>query len=397
MYFGFLPPEINSGRMYAGSGAGPMLAAASAWDNLAAELHSTAAGYSSVIAGLTSEGWMGPASTTMAAAAAPYAAWMSATAAQAEQAAAQARAAVAAYETAYAATVPPPVVATNRTQLATLVATNILGQNTPAIAANWAHYYEMWAQDATAMYGYSWASQTANELTPFTAPPQTTNPAGMSTQAATVAQSAGNAAASHAQAVTSAMPSLSAAPQAVPDVASSGAVSSASSALTPQQALSYATLVPQNGSYLFSLANSLQSLGKAFGGAAPAAAAAVGAGGLTPMLSSAVSSGSAGLGGLGGAGSAMTAGLGQSGTIGALSVPQAWAAASPVTGGMGSTLGGASLVSATSSVGANPGGLLNGAPMLANAARAAGGGGQMAAMPRFDLRPTVIPMSPAAG
>jgi PPE-repeat protein len=30
--FGVLPPEINSGRMYAGAGSGPMLAAASAWD-----------------------------------------------------------------------------------------------------------------------------------------------------------------------------------------------------------------------------------------------------------------------------------------------------------------------------------------------------------------------------
>jgi PPE-repeat protein len=30
--FGVLPPEINSGRMDAGAGSGPMLAAASAWD-----------------------------------------------------------------------------------------------------------------------------------------------------------------------------------------------------------------------------------------------------------------------------------------------------------------------------------------------------------------------------
>lgn len=37
--------------MYAGSGGGPMLAAASAWDGLAAELHSAAAGYNSVLAG----------------------------------------------------------------------------------------------------------------------------------------------------------------------------------------------------------------------------------------------------------------------------------------------------------------------------------------------------------
>lgn len=42
MDFGAFPPEINSGRMYAGEGAGSMLAAASAWDGLAAQLHSAA-------------------------------------------------------------------------------------------------------------------------------------------------------------------------------------------------------------------------------------------------------------------------------------------------------------------------------------------------------------------
>ncbi len=36
-----------------------------------------------------------------------------------------------------------------------LVATNFLGKNTPAIAATEAHYGEMWAQDAAAMYAYA--------------------------------------------------------------------------------------------------------------------------------------------------------------------------------------------------------------------------------------------------
>lgn len=45
--FGALPPEINSGRMYAGPGSGPLLAAAAAWDALAAELYSAAASYGS--------------------------------------------------------------------------------------------------------------------------------------------------------------------------------------------------------------------------------------------------------------------------------------------------------------------------------------------------------------
>ncbi|MCV7309030.1 PPE domain-containing protein, partial [Mycobacterium paraffinicum] len=36
--FGALPPEVNSGRMYAGPGSGPLMAAAAAWDEIAAEV-----------------------------------------------------------------------------------------------------------------------------------------------------------------------------------------------------------------------------------------------------------------------------------------------------------------------------------------------------------------------
>ncbi|MGF2952258.1 PPE domain-containing protein, partial [Mycobacterium sp. THU-M116] len=43
--FGALPPEINSARMYSGPGSAPMMTAASAWDALAAQLESYAAGY----------------------------------------------------------------------------------------------------------------------------------------------------------------------------------------------------------------------------------------------------------------------------------------------------------------------------------------------------------------
>ena len=194
MDFAMLPPEINSGRMYAGPGSGPMLAAAAAWDGLAAELYSAATSYQSVISGLTAGPWLGPSSASMAAAAAAYVAWMSTTAAQAEQTAAQAKAAAAAYETAFAATVPPPVIAANRSLLLALIATNVLGQNTPAIAATETQYAEMWAQDAAAMYGYAGSSASATTLTPFTPPAPTTNPGGLAGQAAAVAQAIGTSA-----------------------------------------------------------------------------------------------------------------------------------------------------------------------------------------------------------
>jgi PPE-repeat protein len=182
--FGALPPEINSGRMYVGPGSGPLLAASAAWDSLAAELQSTAASYGSTIESLTVGPWTGPSSMAMAAAALPYVSWIQATGAQAEQAATQAALAAGAYEAAFAATVPPPVIATNRALLTVLIATNILGQNTPAIAATEADYSEMWAQDAAAMYAYAGSSSTASQLTSFTEPPQTTNVAGALAQPA---------------------------------------------------------------------------------------------------------------------------------------------------------------------------------------------------------------------
>ncbi|MBS9533216.1 PPE domain-containing protein [Mycobacterium sp. M1] len=173
MNFAVLPPEVNSALMYTGAGSGSIRAAATAWQAMATELASASQAYRAVITSLTGEFWLGPASVAMAAAATPYVTWMHATATQAGHAASQAEAAAAAYETAFAMTVPPAVVAANRTRLATLVATNLLGQNTAAIAATEAHYGEMWAQDSTAMYGYAANAQAATQLPSFTAPKQT--------------------------------------------------------------------------------------------------------------------------------------------------------------------------------------------------------------------------------
>jgi PPE-repeat protein len=205
MDFGIYPPEINSGRMYTGPGSGPMMAAAQAWGSLADELYTAASAYQSVVSELTSGSWSGPSSTSMTAAAGTYVEWLSATAAQAEETAAQARAAAAGYEAAFAMTVPPPEIAANRSLLAVLVATNFLGQNTPAIAATEALYAEMWAQDALAMYGYAGSSAAATVLTPFTSPHQNTDPGGTASQAAAVGQAASTSA-GNAQGTISAVP-----------------------------------------------------------------------------------------------------------------------------------------------------------------------------------------------
>src|SRR5262249_32977235 len=75
-----------------------------------------------------------------------------------------------------------------------LVATNVFGQNTAAIAATEAQYGEMWAQDAAAMNGYASTSSAATQLTPFTSPQSTTNAGGITQQTAAVSQATNSSA-----------------------------------------------------------------------------------------------------------------------------------------------------------------------------------------------------------
>ena len=322
MDFGMLSPEINSGRMYAGPGSAPMIAAAAAWDDLAAGLQAGAASYSSAISGLTAE-WQGPSSAAMAAAAAPYAAWMRATAAQAEQTANQARAAAAAYETAFAATVPPPIVAANRSLLMSLIATNILGQNTAAIGATEAHYAEMWAQDAAAMYGYAGSSASASQLTPFEAPPQTTNP---TVQAATSAPATGTSAQALPQ-LTNLTSGISQTLQTLAPVSSAAPAATADppSATSLLQLLSYGIggfnpirLYDPFGAFYDEGVQSFlapfnnYNMQVAYAGALERA-------GLTAGVRPAT----------GVPGGAVSAGMGRAGLVGTLSVPQGWASAAP--------------------------------------------------------------------
>jgi PPE-repeat protein len=316
MDFGALPPEINSGRLYAGPGSDSMLAAAEAWDGVAAQLRSTAASYSSAISGLTAV-WQGPSSNAMAAAAAPYAGWMGHTAAQAEQTAAQARAAAAAYETAFAATVPPPVIAANRSELTSLLTTNIFGQNTAAIAATEAQYADMWAQDAAAMYSYAGQSAAATRVAPFTSPPQTTNPVGLAAQSTTATQAAG----------TSPLASLmSGAPASLQNLAAPAAADPPSLSTVLDDLLPVLIgleLFEATGPASLPSRNALVSSTLGFGLAARGFQTGELPVPLVPgVLYPPVAAQAA-------AAPAMSAGLGEAGRVGALSVPPSWAAATP--------------------------------------------------------------------
>ena len=352
--FGALPPEINSGRMYVGPGSGPMLAASAAWDELAAELQSTASSYGSTIAGLTVGPWTGPSSIAMAAAASPYVTWISATAAQAEQAATQAKLAAGAYETAFAATVPPPVITANRALLMALIATNFLGQNTAAIAATEAHYMEMWAQDAAAMYAYAGSSASASQLTSFTEPPQTTNTSGTALQSAAVSQagtlSGSNTATQLSQLITSvpnALHSLATTTTTTNTAASTAASTGLSLPPVPAALTNWNTIF----STITSGPYSLQGLASIPGGpflsfgqtyawgqngqalqafGAPAKAIS---GALAPIAAEMPHLSSASLGG-----GPVSGAMGRAALVGSMSVPQGWTQATPAIRTLASVL-----------------------------------------------------------
>ena len=393
--FASRPPEVNSALIYSGAGAGPLMAASSAFNNLSAELSSNAASYESVISQLTGSEWTGPSSEAMSAAAQPYITWLDTTSAQLRIAATQAMASAAAYEAAFAASIPPPVILANRTTLAALVATNILGQNTPAIAANEAMYGEFWAQDAAAMYGYaSSASAASATLTPLTPPAQNTNPAGQGQQATAV----GNAVGSNGTSSTlnNTLGSLQ---------------NATSSAANPAAALPAQDTIPSVLSGLNALfgspivGNSIYNIGVTLAwntammtatlpllghflagapfGVTISDTAPLGAGlGFGTTLAGA----SSGAGGLGGA---TLAGMGSASSVGGMSVPAGWSAAAPGAA-TEATLTGSGWTAAVDegAVGTSGAGM-NG--IMPGMASAGGKSGMGLSGPRYGVKPKVMP------
>jgi PPE-repeat protein len=378
------------------------VAAASAWSALAAELNSAALSYDNVISALNSEEWLGTASTAMAQAAQPYVAWLTTTAAQAEEAATQARSAAAAYETALASSVPPPLIAANRTQVTQLQATNVLGQNTPLIAQLEALYGEYWAQDAGAMYTYAGQSATATKQTPFQKAPEVTNPSGQGNQANAVTNATANSTATN---TSKALQSLSQ-PAAT---TTTNATTQATTATDPLSEIWFLltgqTTFPTNlgtlvngyspfaglfynteGLPYFSIGmgNNFVQIAKSLGvigGAAPAAAKALpGLGGLGGML------------GGGAAAAHPVAALGSAASIGGkLSVPVAWSGPPSAAPALGQAIP-VSAISAAPEAAGGPGNLLGGMPLAG-----AGAAGHGVAGPKYGFRPTVMARPPFAG
>jgi PPE-repeat protein len=292
--FVLLPPEINSARMYAGPRSGTMWAAATAWDGLAAQLGSAASSFQSSVSALTGGAWQGPASMTMASAAAPYVRWLTATSVKAELVANQARLSAGAFEAAFTATVPPEIIAANRALLMTLIATNILGQNTAAIAATETHYTEMWAQDVAAMTGYDAGTRAAEAgWTPFSNPPLT----------------------------------LTSLPAQTPWFTS--LVQELFQSLTQQLSNPMSQLQMLSTPAQFAMEPMNMVMGQLMSGANPLLSGAGSVPAMDPFLASAVSPGVGGASTAQLTGSVVSTGMGRAGSIGALSVPASWAGATP--------------------------------------------------------------------
>jgi PPE-repeat protein len=370
------PPEINSALIYAGPGAAPMMAAAAGWNNLAAELSTAAASYESVISELAGGEWLGPASLAMAAAAEPYVAWLNTTAAAAERAATQATASAAAYQNAYAMTVPPALIAANRAQLAALVATNVLGQNTPAILANEAQYAAMWAQDAAALYGYAAASASAGTLNPLKSPAPSTNPGGTGAQGAAVSTAGTQGQLNQLVAgLPNAMQGLG-----------SPAASSTSNGFLNDLFSSGSNIGIYNDAVALIGAGSNAAAWNGFeaivtgvtsnasSGAAVAPAAL--AAGLAPALAGSVTP-------AGVAATPVLAGMATSSRVGGMSVPTAWSAAAPEPTTE-------TLTAADWTADVDQGGVTNVATGMP-AAASSGRGGYGIATPRYGVKPKVMP------
>jgi hypothetical protein len=297
--------EMISAQLWGGPGASSFYSAAAALTNVVTQISNILAGQQAN-AGVLLTAWASPTGEKAVSANSPYGAWLTEAESQIAAAATQIQAAGAAFDMAQKMTPTPAQFAANNLQYAVLMATNILGQNWPAIIANRVEYAVYTIQAVSAMSFYTTESAgTVWALQPLPAPPVAAIPG--SVDPSTSAGLAGQAPLQQAMqgGAATALPSVgSAAPAAV----------SATAPLVSQ-------LLSQPGSALMSsggeLAQAPASMTSGLAGMPAMASPAAGSGGLgnagansgswlgaTPAaagtVAAALSGGGAGLSGLGG-------------------------------------------------------------------------------------------------
>ncbi|KAA0079877.1 PPE family protein [Mycolicibacterium sp. P9-64] len=163
MFYGALPPEVNTARLMAGAGEAPMLQAAAGWETLAISLETQAEELAASLVALQGS-WQGGASQQAVDATTPMVVWLRTTALQAQKRAMQAIAQANAYMMAAVTTPPLPEIEMNHITHGVLEATNFLGVNAVPIGVNEADYFvRMWNQAAAVMEAYQ-AETTMNTV-----------------------------------------------------------------------------------------------------------------------------------------------------------------------------------------------------------------------------------------
>lgn len=374
--FAALPPEITSTLVYSGPGSAPLMAAAGAYANLAAEVSTTATSWESIISLLTTEQWTGGGSAAAAAAAAPIVTYLTETAAALEQASAAASASAAAFEAAHAAVVNPALVYTNRAEW--VAALGGLPFTLPQLMELDIEYSEMWVQDATAMSAYQAASEAAAASLQPAAPLTTTTDPGVQALAEPF---------SAADSFSSTLADLlGSTPPSNPNILASidGLLG------TPAFLNGVNGAVNTAAWFVMTAIPTAVSLGHTLAGAAvPAAAVSdvVPEAGAAGIVEGTVVRSVAPLGGMPlGAGAAGS--LGQATTVGKLSVPATWSAAAPATQ--------AELAAATSPLQGSGWNVpaeetAVGAPGMPGMLAGAKGAGAYGSGPRYGFKPIVMP------
>lgn len=381
--FAAMPPEITSTLVYTGPGAAPLMAAAAAYANLAAEVSSTATQWESIVSLLTTESWTGGGSAAAAAAAQPIITYLTETAATLEQTSAQATASAAAFEAAYMGVVNPALVYANRAAFYAALAG--LPFTLPQVTALEAEYEAMWVQDATAMAAYQAASAAAGVLTPVTPLTSTTNPAAASAADSTALaadSTGGTVQALAASPITDAIPSFPG--YTTPDVPATGLnlIKSLDGFLgTPSVFNAINGAVNTAAWWVCTAIPTAVSLGHTLGSVPSIPFALTDS--VTPLAGGMVPGTM--VGSVTGAGA--SAAVGEASAVGGLSVPASWSAAAPATSLASSTapLAGSGWTAAAE---AEPVAAMPGMPGMAGAAKGAGAYG---AGPRYGFKPTVMP------
>jgi PPE-repeat protein len=378
--FAASPPEITSTLIYTGPGSMPLMAAAAAYANLAAEVSSTASQWESIISLLTTEQWTGAGSAAAAAAAQPIVTYLTTTAATLEQASTQATASAAAFEIAFMGVVNPALVYANRAAFYAALAG--LPFTLPQVTALEAQYAEMWAQDVAAMTAYQAASAAAGVLTPVTPLMSTTDPAAAAAvdNSAVAADATGGTA--QALAPVAAAP-LAAAPSLPFTDTFPGILGSIDNFIgTPSVFNGINGAVNTGAWFTMNAIPTAVSLGHTLGtvpsipfALTDSVAPAAGAVAITPGTM---------VGSVSGAGA--SAALGEASAVGGLSVPAGWNAAAPAS--LASSTAPLAGSGWTTAAEAEPVAAMPGMPGMAAAAKGAGAYG---AGPRYGFKPIVMP------